>query len=98
MNDDLNPRETLWYAQHLFLCINAGGKENSGQKTDGKPRVYRNNAAANAPNIETNEAVTPDADPVKTAGPAVVVAVVFAGAVPGTMAKLAQVILVVFAK
>jgi len=97
MNDDLK-RETLWYAQRQLLCINAGGKENSKQKTDGKPGIYRNKAAANAPNTEANEAATPDADPVKMAGPAVVVAVVFSGAVPGTMAKLVQVILVVFAK
>lgn len=63
-----------------------------------KSRVYRSKAAVNAPNTETNEAATPAADPVKMAGLEVVVAVAFLGSVPGTMAKLAQVILVVFAK
>jgi hypothetical protein len=46
----------------------------------------------------TNEAATPVADPVNVAGLGVEVAVVFDDPVPETSAKLAHVILVVFAK
>lgn len=68
------------------------------RKRDGGSRLYRNKAAVNAPNTVTKEAATPAADPVNTGGLEVTVAVAFDGAVPGTSAKLAQVILVVFPK